>query len=138
MTAVTGKAATRRPYVREVPKHRWFFRHPRYMRYMAREVTCLFIGGYTILMIVGLLRLSQGQAAWEGFLAALRSPLSVLLHLLALGFALYNTVTWFNVTPKALPLQIGEELMPGSVVTGAHYAIWAVLSLAVLFLAGVF
>ena len=129
---------SRRPFVREVPKHSWFLRHPRYLRYMAREVTCLFIGAYTILLIVGVMRLAEGRAAWDGFVAALQSPLSIVFHAMALGFALYNTVTWFNVTPKALPLQIGEELMPGIVVTGAHYAGWVALSLAVLTLGGAF
>lgn len=129
---------SRRPFVREVPKYSWFFRHPRYLRYMAREVTCLFIGAYTILLIVGLMRLAEGRAAWDGFVAALQSPFSIAFHVLALVFALYNTVTWFNVTPKALPLQIGEELLPGMVVTGAHYAGWVVLSLAVLTFGGAF
>ncbi len=129
---------SRRPFVREVPKYSWFFRHPRYLRYMAREVTCLFIGGYTILLVVGLMRLAEGRAAWEAFLAALRGPASIVLHVLALAFALYNTVTWFNVTPKALPLQVGEEFLPDAVVTGAHYAGWVVLSLAVLVFGGAF
>lgn len=129
---------SRRPFVREVPRHSWFFRHPRYLRYMAREVTCLFIGGYTILLLVGLMRLAEGRAAWEAFLAALRGPASIVLHALALAFALYNTVTWFNVTPKALPLQVGEEFLPDAVMTGAHYAGWVVLSLAVLVLGGAF
>ncbi|MBI3371836.1 MAG: fumarate reductase subunit C [Betaproteobacteria bacterium] len=133
-----GEKMSRKPYVREVPKYSWFFRRPRYMRYMAREVTCIFIGAYTLLLLVGVMRLSQGQAEYEAFLAALRSPVSVVFHLLALGFSVYNTATWFNVTPKALPVQIGEEFLPGGVITGAHYLGWAVLSLAVLLMAGVF
>jgi len=129
---------SRRPFVREVPKYSWFFRQPRYLRYMAREVTCIFIGGYTIMLLVGLMRLAEGRAAWDAFLASLGGPASIVLHVLALAFAVYNTVTWFNVTPKALPLQVGEEFLPGAVVTGAHYAGWAVLSLAVLVLGGAF
>ena len=54
---------SRRPYIREVPKVRWFFDHPSYLRYMARELTCLFIGAYTLLLVVGI-----------GRLAALRIP----------------------------------------------------------------
>lgn len=129
---------SRKPYVREVPRFRWFFRHPRYMRYMAREVTCIFIGAYTLLLLVGIIRLAEGQAAYEGFLRALQSPASIVFHVLALGFSIYHTTTWFNVTPKALPIQIGEEFVAGSVISGAHYAGWAILSLAVLLLAGVF
>jgi len=133
-----GEKMSRKPYVREVPKYSWFFRQPRYMRYMAREVSCIFIGAYTLLLLFGVMRLSEGQAAYEAFLAALRTPVSVVFHLLALGFSVYNTATWFNVTPKALPVQIGEEFLPGGVITGAHYLGWAVLSLAVLLMAGVF
>ena len=129
---------SRKPHVRVVPRASWYFRHPRYLRYMAREVTCIFIGAYVLLLIAGLRRLSEGQAAWESFIEALKGPGSIAFHVLALGFALYNTVTWFNVTPKALPVQIGEEFLPASVVAGAHYAVWAALSIGIAWLAGMF
>ncbi|MBK5206653.1 MAG: hypothetical protein JJD98_14980, partial [Polaromonas sp.] len=107
---------SRRPYVQELSRTTWFFKRPRYMRYMAREVTCIFIGIYTIILLVGLARLSEGQAPYEAFLAALRQPLSIVFHVLALAFSLYNSFTWFNVAPKALPIQVGENFMPDSVV----------------------
>lgn len=128
---------SRRPYVQELSRTTWFFKHPRYMRYMAREVTCIFIGIYTIILLVGLARLSEGQAQYEGFLAALRQPLSIVFHVLALAFSLYNSFTWFNVAPKALPIQVGEEFMPDSVVAGGHYVVWVLLSLFILHWAGV-
>lgn len=129
---------SRRPYVREVPKHTWFFRHPRYLRYMAREITCIFIGAYTILLLVGVARLAEGQAAYEGFLQALASPGSIAFHVATLVLAVYHTVTWFNVTPKALPVQMGEEFVASGVIAGAHYAGWAVLSAVILLASGVF
>jgi fumarate reductase subunit C len=129
---------SRKPYIREVPRTHWFLRHARYMRYMAREVTCIFIGAYSLLLVVGLKRLSEGQASYEAFLQTLTSSASILFHVAALAFALYHTATWFNLTPKALPLQVGEAFVPDGVIAGAHYLGWALLSLAVLFLAGVF
>jgi fumarate reductase subunit C len=129
---------SRKPYVREIPKSSWFLRQPRYMRYMAREVTCVFIGAFTLLLVVAVKRLSEGQAAYEAFLDALRSPLGILFLLVAFGFALYHSITWFNVTDQAMPVQRGEEFLPGSIIVGAHYGGWAVVSLVVLFLAGVF
>jgi len=129
---------SRMAYVRTIPKVRWFLRHPRYVRYMAREATCLFIGAYTLLMVWGLRELANGPAAWQAFLECLRSPASVVFHVLALGFASYHSITWFNLTPKALPLQMGESFVPDAVISGVHYAGWAVLSLAILFLAGAF
>ncbi len=127
----------RKPYLRPVNTASWWLAQPRYIRYMAREVSCVFIGAYTAVVVAGLLRLSQGAAAWEGFLDALQSPASIVFHLLALAFALYHTTTWFNVTPKAMPLRFGETEVPGGVIIGAHYAGWAVVSALILFMAGV-
>ena len=129
---------SRKPYVRPVSKTGWYFKHPRYMRYMSREVTCIFIGAFALLMVCALERLSKGQAAYEAFLLAITGPLSAFGLLLILAFAVHNATSWFNVTPKALPVQIGEEFLPGKYIIGAHYAVWAVTSLVVLLLAGVF
>ena len=127
---------SRRPFVREVPKASWFLRQPRYLRYMAREVTCLFIGAYTVLLLVGLARLAQGREAYEAFLQSLASSPGVAFHVVTLAFALYHTASWFNVTPKAMPIQLGEKFVPGGLIVGAHYAGWIVVSVIVLALAG--
>jgi len=132
-----AEQVTRRPYVREIPRLRWIFRHPRYLRYMAREVTCIFIGAYAVLLLVALARLAQGRESYEAFLQALGSPAGIAFQVLVLAFALYHTVSWFNVTPKAMPIQRGEEFVPGGIIIGAHYAGWIALSIIVLFLAGV-
>jgi len=128
---------SRKPYVRE-ETWRWVFRHPRYLRYMAREFSCLFIGAWTLMLVWGLKRLAEGPAAWMAFLEWLKSPASIAFHIIALVFAAYHSITWFNLTPKALPVQIGESFLPNGVIAGAHFAAWAVLSLAVLYFAGSF
>ena len=128
---------SRRPYARPITSE-WIFRHPRYVRYMVREFSCLFIGGWTLLMVWGLKSLAEGPVAWAAFLELLKTPASIVLHLLTLAFALYHSVTWFNLTPKALPLQMGEEFVPDWVISGAHFAAWAAVSVALLYLAGAF
>ena len=132
-----AEEVSRKPYHRAVTSE-WIFRHPRYLRYMVREFSCLFIGGWTLMMVWGLKQLAEGPVAWAAFLELLKSPTSIALHLVALAFATYHSVTWFNLTPKALPLQIGEEFVPDGVISGAHFGAWAVLSLAVLYFAGAF
>ena len=132
-----AEEVNRKPFHRAITSE-WVFRHPRYVRYMVREFSCIFIGGWTLMMVWGLKQLAEGPAAWAAFLESLRSPASIVFHLLALGFAIYHSATWFNLTPKALPLQLGEEFVPDGVISGAHYAAWAALSLAVLYLAGAF
>lgn len=129
---------TRKPYVRPVSYTKWYLKHPRYMRYMSREVTCIFIGALALLMVCLLERLTAGQAAYEHFLGALRSPAGIIGLVLILAFAVHNATSWFNVTPKALPVQIGESFLDGRYIVAAHYAGWAVASLVVLFYAGAF
>jgi fumarate reductase subunit C len=130
------QVTTRRPYVREVPKTHWFLRQPRYLRYMAREVTCVFIGAYAVFMLVALARLAEGREAYEGFLRELATPAGIAFQLVILVFALYHTTSWFNVTPKAMPVQLGERFVPGWIIVAAHYAVWIVVSLVILALAG--
>ena len=128
---------SRKPYVRAITSE-WIFRHPRYVRYMVREFSCLFIGGWTLMLVWGLKQLAEGPAAWAAFLECLKSPASIVFHCAALAFALYHSITWFNLTPKALPLQMGEAFVPDAAIAGAHFAGWAAVSLAVLYFAGAF
>lgn len=124
------------PHVPTVRRYSWWLANSRYLRYMAREITSLFIGAYTGVLVVGLARLTEGRAAYETYLEALQGPVSVVFHALAFIFALYHTTTWFNVTPKAMPLELGGRRIPGVIIIGAHYAGWAVVSVALLVLAG--
>jgi fumarate reductase subunit C len=99
---------------------------------MVREFSCFFIAGWTALMVWGLKQLADGPAAWAAFLELLKSPASVAFHVVTLLFASYHSITWFNLTPKALPLQVGEDFVPDWVIAGAHYGAWAALSLIIL------
>ncbi len=125
---------SRKPYIRKVSKTTWFLSQPRYKRYMAREVTCIFIFAYTFLLIWALGSLANGEEAFAAFLDTLNSPLGILFNLAALVVTAYHSISWFNVTPQAMPIQRGEEFVPGNIIVGAHYGGWAVVSLIVLIL----
>jgi fumarate reductase subunit C len=127
---------SRRPYLRKVERT-WWLGHRRYVVYMIRELTSLFVALYCVLLVAGLVRLAQGQAAWEGFVAAISSPWAVLFQLLCLAFAAFHSVSWFAVTPKAMPLMIKGEAVPPRAVVAAHYVLWAALSLLVLVAVGI-
>ena len=127
---------SRRPYLRKVERN-WWLQHPRYISYMIRELTSLFVGLYCVLLAVGLVRLAQGHPAWDGFVANLSSPLGISLQSICLVFAIYHSVTWFSLTPKAMPLMVKGEPVPGIVIVGAHYVAWAAVSAVVLIGAGI-
>ena len=127
-----------RPYVKAPARTTWYLAHRRYMQHMAQELTCVFIGAYALLLLWGIRALAGGEHTWQSFLQGLSHPLALVLQWLVLAVTLYHTVAWFAVTPKAMPVQLGERFLPGSVIAGLHYLAWVVVSLVVLYAAGAF
>lgn len=118
----------RRPYVR--PMDGWWRKDPFFIRYMMREATALFVAAYAVILLVGLVRLAQGEAAYNGWLEALQSPLSLIFHLILLTAFVYHTWSWFSIMPKTMPMILvgGKKLKP-AVITTAGLAVSAGLSL---------
>ncbi len=127
-----------KPYVREPSRTTWYLAQPRYMQHMAQELTSVFVGIYALLLLCSLRALAEGAEAWQSFLTSLGSPLMLGLQWLVLVVTLYHSVSWFAVTPKAMPVQIGEEFVPGIYIAGAHYLAWIAASLFILYFAGAF
>ncbi len=65
----------RKPYVREMKKD-WWLKNAFYTGYMIREGTSIFVSIYAVVLMWGLLRLVQGQEAFNGWLESCkaRSP----------------------------------------------------------------
>jgi succinate dehydrogenase subunit C len=126
--------SARRPYVR--PMDGWWRRDPFFVRYMIREATAVLVVAYAAVLLVGVVRLAQGEAAYAEWLDVLRSPLSVVLHIgLLLGF-LYHTWSWFRIMPKTMPMIVvaGKRIGP-AFITGSGLAISALLCLALFAMA---
>jgi succinate dehydrogenase subunit C len=127
----------RKPYVRTMSKTSWFLTHARFKSYMLHEVTSIFVALYTVLLIVGLFCLGSGPDSWAGWIAFVKNPLVVVLSLVALGFFVIHTMSWFKAVPQAMRVQTGDHFVPGNLIIGGHYAALGVFSLFVLILAGV-
>jgi fumarate reductase subunit C len=99
---------------------RWWRRDPFFMRYMLREATAVAVLVYAVVLCVGLVRLAQGEAAWNGWLAALRSPASLLLHGVLLAAIVVHAKSWFEIMPKTMPLirADGTRLSPALIRRG--------------------
>jgi len=129
---------SRQPYIRPMSKTTWYMRNGRYKVYMLREMTCLLVGFYSFLVIFGLAALSSAER-WNAFLASQQNVAMIAFHGFALiYFLIYQTFAWFELAPKAMPLQIGEKKLSDSYIVIAHYIVWAVLSAFIFWLAGVF
>lgn len=126
--------AARRPYVR--PMDGWWNRVPFFQRYMAREVTALFVALYGLLMLAGLVRLAQGPEAFAQWLDLLRSGWSIALHVVLLLVFAYHTYSWFEIMPKTMPpVVVGGKKLAPQTITGLGLAAATAASLLVLVIA---
>ncbi len=127
----------RRPYIRSM--NGWWKRDPYFKRYLAMEATSILVAVYALILLVGLFRLSQGEAAYNGWLEALKNPLSVGLHILILPVFIYHSWSWFKIMPKTLAsFYFRGEKVPQAVITWIGVAVSMALNLLVLaILAGV-
>ena len=96
------QAVARRPYVRSM--RGWWRRDPFFVRYMAREATALAVLAYAIVLEVGVVRLAQGEAAWDRWLDALHSPWSILMHGVLVVGMIVHAQSWFAIMPKTMPM----------------------------------
>ena len=108
----------RRTYMR--PMDGWWHRDPFFLRYMAREVTAVFVVIYAAILLVTVARLAQGEESFALWMAVLASPASIALHSLLLVAFLYHTWSWFRIMPKT---------MPPIVVAGRRLAPWQITAL---------
>jgi len=104
-------------YVR--PMAGWWRKNPFFVRYMIREASSVFLAIYAVILLVGLLRLMQGEAAYNAWRAALTSPFSILFHWLALLTVGYHAYTWWMVSPKTAPdIRIAGRPIPEALISG--------------------
>jgi fumarate reductase subunit C len=121
----------RRPYVRSMDG--WWRRDPWFVHYMAREATAVIVVAYAIVLLVGVVRLAQGEAAYDAWLAALRTPASIAFHVLTLAVFAYHTVSWFRIMPKTMPaIYAGGQKLAPAVITGTGIAVAAACCAALL------
>ena len=128
------KAVAHRAYVR--PMTGWWRRDPFFVRYMVREATALAVLSYAIVLAVGVVRLAQGEVAWNGWLASLRTPWSVVLHAVLLVAMVVHAKSWFEIMPKTMPMiVIGGRRLAASTITRTGWIVTMVASLVLFALA---
>lgn len=118
----------RKPYHRQL-KNDWWLKNLFFTKYMLREGSSIFIIIYTLTLAWGLFRLNQGENAFNAWLTALQHPIAIIFHLIALAFALYHSITWFSLAPKALDLWINKKPIADKWVVIAHYIAFVVLAI---------
>jgi fumarate reductase subunit C len=108
----------------------WLGRWP-YLRFILRELSSVFVAWFVVITVLQIRALRRGPAVYEGFQQWLRSPILVIVNVVTLLFVIFHAATWFNLTPKAMPLRVGGKRVPSVLIVGPSYLVWLVISAAV-------
>jgi fumarate reductase subunit C len=123
MSATPTPARTYRRSMRH-----WWRRDPFFRRYMLREATAVAVALYAVVLACGVVCLALGEPAWDAWRGALRSPPSLLLHLVLFAAMIVHARSWFEIMPKTMPpiCIAGRRLAPGTITRAG----WAAAILA--------
>jgi len=118
----------RKPYQRPMKKS-WWLKSIFYSKYMIREGSSILITLYSLTLAWGLLCLSQGEVAFNSWLSILQHPSFIIFHSLVFLIALYHSITWFSLAPKALDLYVKGKPINDKLIINGHYVAFAMISL---------
>ena len=113
----------------------WWLRKRSYFVFVMRELSSLFTAWFVVFLLLMLRSVRFGPASYADFLDWADTPWVVALNVVGAVFLVLHVVTWFNLTPKAMPpLRLGGRPVPAAAVIAAQYAGLAVLSAFVVWL----
>lgn len=120
----------RKPYIR--PMEGWWRKNPFFVRYMVRELTALVVAAYAFVLLAGVICLANGESAYNSWLSALRHPVAVALHVMALAAMVYHTWSWFEIMPKTMPpVIVGGKRVAAATITASGVIAAVVVTLCV-------
>ena len=120
-------------YIRPV-SNTWWLDKKQYILFVIREFTSIFVAVYCLFLLFFIFKIGDENESFNLLIQFLKSPLILALHLISFPFILYHTITWFNLTPKIMVVQIGEGKVPKELIAGLVYISWVLLSFILIWL----
>jgi fumarate reductase subunit C len=132
---MTGRPAYptyRPPWYRRRMSTYWWLERPSYLVFILRELSSAFVAWFVVFLLLLVRAVSQGADEYQSFLSWAANPLVVLVNVVAFLFVVLHAVTWFNLAPAAIVVRIRGRRVPPRLIAGANFALWAFVSLFVL------
>ena len=102
----------------------WWLESWTYTRFVLRELTSVFVGWASLLLLWQAYTVTRHPDGWQGLLDRLGQQPWRLLAFVTMGALLYHSWTWFALAPRAMVVRVGERRMPDALVAGLNYAGW--------------
>ena len=106
----------------------WWFQKWVYIKFISRELTSIAVAFFAIVLLFHVRALIEGPQAYSDLTEILNTPVSVILHSIALIMVLYHSLTWFSLAPKALVVKFGKWRIPDRVIIGLNLFAWILIS----------
>jgi fumarate reductase subunit C len=112
----------------------WWLGQWHYLKFILRELSSVFVAAFVIVTLFQLRALRQGPEAYGRFEHWLQTPAAIVLNVVSLSFVIFHTITWFNLTPHAMPVRIKGKRVPAFLIAAPNYVAWVLVSGAVAWL----
>jgi fumarate reductase subunit C len=112
----------------------WWLRRRSYVAFILREVSSVFVAWSVLFLLLLVRAVGSGSGSYADFLDWADTPWVVLVNVVTLAFLVYHSVTWFQLTPKAMVVKLRGRLVPGVAIAGSAFAGWVVVSAFVAWL----
>lgn len=106
----------------------WWLSQWSYTKFILRELSSVFVAYFIVITLLQVRALGDGPENYAALQNWLSHPLVILLNLVSFLFLLLHTVTWFNLTPRAIVLRLGGKRIPDFLIIAPNYVAWLVIS----------
>lgn len=120
---------SRKPYIQQQPDN-WYTQSTFYKLYMLRELTAVPTALAALNLFWGIAALAGSLEQWQSWIHFQKNPLIILINLIVIASSLFNSKTWFEAIPKAMPIQRGTKFVPASVLIKGAWATCGVIFVA--------
>jgi succinate dehydrogenase subunit C len=134
MTIGRTAANVRPPEYRPKMSLWWWLSKWSYLLFVLRELSSVFVAWFVVYLLLFVRAVFLGEEQYQDFLAWAANPVVVLVNVVALLFLLLHTVTWFGLTPQAVPARLRGRPVPASLIVASQYVGWAAVSVFVYWL----
>ncbi len=106
----------------------WWLARWSYTKFILRELSSVFVAYFIVITLWQVRALTLGPTSYAGLQDWLGHPLVILLNIVGFGFLLLHSVTWFNLTPRAIVVRLGGKRIPDILIIAPNYVAWLVIS----------
>lgn len=110
----------------------WWLQRWEYLRFVLREISSVFVAYFIVLLVLEVYALSRGPQAYADFQDFLKNPLIVALNVVSFFFVVFHSITWFNLSARAMVVRVGGKRVPGLLISGSNLAAWVVISAVIV------